>query len=333
MKNNPDPSEWGKANDSEQGRYVPPIPPRPSRKPTLRPSRKTWFIFAGAVISLGVVGSLLPERTASMGTALPTTAPTPETVAPSTPAVTLKQTTPSIMTPKSTATAKVSGSEASLDWWFDQGGNQINSTISVLDQFVAAAQGGDLAGAQLYCSRLQAYVSTWSPQNLMALPDPNPAVGAELVQAFEDGRTGTYIAAGKCAKFFEKNDMGVLSESAQFAAASSTDLDKVQTGMLRLQGLTPPSESDTAEIANTECVGAKFLYEDLFGISCDGAKSILQTVLETGAPLGARSQVTADFECYESSFVEQTEGISDMTCWARDDEGQRDHIVLEANYR
>lgn len=68
-------------------------------------------------------------------------------------------------------------------------------------------------------------------------------------------------------------------------------------------------------------------------IICDEAKAILQTVLDTGAPLGARSQVTAKYECYEGSAVEQVDGLPLMTCWALDATGQRAQVVLEANAR
>lgn len=230
-------------------------------------------------------------------------------------------------TPTPTPTPTMNAREASKDWWFDRGGNQINSTISVLDQFVAAAQAADLAGAQLYCSRLQAYASTWSPQSLMTLPDPDPAVGADLVQAFDDGRTGTYIAADKCAKFFEKNDQGALAQSMQFAAAGSTELDKVQTGLLRLQGLTPPWESDAAEVPQApsdmtevpqaECLGARFRYEKLAGISCDEAIAVLDRVQKTGTTNGARNLETSDYLCFYASYGESREGQADVICHSK----------------
>lgn len=80
-----------------------------------------------------------------------------------------------------------------------------------------------------------------------------------------------------------------------------------------------------------DCVGARYTYQNLQGVTCDEAKAILQTVLDTGAPLGARSQVTPEYECYESSYVEQTDGLPLMTCWALDANGQRGQVVLEAN--
>lgn len=107
-----------------------------------------------------------------------------------------------------------------------------------------------------------------------------------------------------------------------------------------IQSLTaaaPPPWGRTSSIpaapAVGECVGAKYTYQNLQGVSCDEAKSILQTVLDTGEPFGARSQVTPEYECYESSYVEQTNGLPLITCWALTPDGQRGHVVLEANSR
>lgn len=157
-------------------------------------------------------------------------------------------TTTPTKTPAPAPTPTMNAREASNDWWFDRGGNQINSAITVLDRYAAAAQSGNLADAQLNCSQLQDYASIWSPLSLLTLPDPDPAIGVDLVQAFEDGRTGIQIAADKCAKFLEKNDQGALSQSIQFATAGSSELDKLQTGLLRLQGLTPPEDPNTTEV-------------------------------------------------------------------------------------
>jgi hypothetical protein len=83
----------------------------------------------------------------------------------------------------------MNASEASHYWWFDRGGNQINSTISVLDRYAAAVQAGNLADAQLSCSQLQDYASMWSPQSLLHIPDLDPAVGDDLVQDWHSDRS------------------------------------------------------------------------------------------------------------------------------------------------
>jgi hypothetical protein len=200
------------------------------------------------------------------------------------------------------------------------GGNQINSTISVLDRFVAAARAGDLADAQLNCSQLQDYASMWSPQSLLHIPDPDPAVGDDLVQAFEDGRTGTQIVADKCAKFFEKDDQGALSQSIEFAAAGSSELDKVQTGMLRLQGLNPPADPDTAELpqaTQSGCLGARFRYEKLAGLSCDEAIAAWDRVQKTGK-VDHQYIETSDWLCFYPIPVESPADVLCLRSGAED---------------
>jgi hypothetical protein len=185
-----------------------------------------------------------------------------------------------------------------------------------------------LAGAQLNCSQLQDYASIWSPQSLLTLPDPDPAVGDDLVQAFEDGRTGTQIAADKCAKFFEKNDQGALAQSMQFATAGSSELDKLQTGLLRLQGFTPPADANTAEVPQTPfditgapqtaCLGARFRYENILGLSCDEAIAVLDRVQKTGTTNGARNLETSNYLCFYASYGESRDGQADVICHSKD---------------
>jgi hypothetical protein len=322
MGNNPDPSEWGQAKGPEQSGHLPPMPPRPPRKPKRQLSLKTWLIIAGAVVMLGIIGNVLPDRPGPTGTAFPT--PTPLTAAPTTPPVATQDrpaVTPTrrtvtktpVKTPTPTPTPTMNASEASHYWWFDRGGNQINSTISVLDRFAAAAQAGNLADVQVNCSQLQDYASIWSPQSLLHIPDLDPAVGDDLVQAFEDGRTGTQIAADKCAKFFEKNNQAALSQSIQYAAAGSAELVKVQTGLLRLQGLTPPGAPNTAEAtqATQPCLGARFRYEKLAGISCDEAIAAWDRVQKTGN-VDHQYIETSDWLCF---YPVPEESPADVLCF------------------
>lgn len=125
------------------------------------------------------------------------------------------------------------------------------------------------------------------------------------------------------------NDQVDLKAEAERFAASPRFRNQILPIIQSLTASSPPAPGEVT----TSCVGARFTYQGLQGVTCDEAKSILQTVLDTGRPLGARSQVTADFECYESSYVEKTEGSPDVMCWARNAEGTRDYIVLEANHR
>jgi hypothetical protein len=118
------------------------------------------------------------------------------------------------------------------------------------------------------------------------------------------------------------------AEAEQFAA-SPRFRNQILPIIESLTASSPPAPDKMT----SNCVGARFNYQNLQGITCDEAKAILQTVLDTGRPLGARSQVTDDYECGETSYGEQIEGAPEMRCWARNDQGLRDHLVLEANYR
>lgn len=125
-----------------------------------------------------------------------------------------------------------------------------------------------------------------------------------------------------------------LTADAEQFAESPEFLDEILPIIRSLAVSAPPAvEAAPAGPLVGPCEGARFIYELPMGITCDDAKSILQTVLDSGAPKGARSQVTADYECYESSYVEQSEGIADMTCWALDAYGFRHNVILEAYYR
>lgn len=138
MGKSPGLSDWGQADGPEQSGHMPPMPPRPPREPKRRLNPKTWLIIAGTVRGLGIIGNLLPERPGPTGTAFRTTKPS-LTAAPSTRPVAQDKptvpptrrvvTTPPTKTP--TPTPAMNAKKAADDWWFNQGGNQINSTITV----------------------------------------------------------------------------------------------------------------------------------------------------------------------------------------------------------
>lgn len=68
------------------------------------------------------------------------------------------------------------------------------------------------------------------------------------------------------------------------------------------------------EIAEATCVGDRYSYDNLQGLSCDDAKSILQTVSDTGTPFGARGRETPEFACFWSSLGEKAAGHADVIC-------------------
>ncbi|NOJ61012.1 hypothetical protein [Arthrobacter sp. 260] len=133
-----------------------------------------------------------------------------------------------------------------------------------------------------------------------------------------------------------KDQLNELTADAEQFAASAEFRNQILPIIQSLTASEPPTSIATqAPEANTNgsCMGAKYTYQNLAGITCDEAKSILQTVLDTGTAWGARSHVTDGFDCYESSYGERIEGSPHMMCWALTGEGARDYIVLEANYR
>ncbi|MHA7209511.1 hypothetical protein [Arthrobacter sp. MDT1-65] len=126
-----------------------------------------------------------------------------------------------------------------------------------------------------------------------------------------------------------------LTAAADQFTASSEFRSQILPIIQSLTASAAPAPGGVAPEAAGEstCGGARFVYENLQGVTCEEAKFVLQEVLDTGAPQGARSRITDDFECYETSYVERTEGLPDMTCWALTDEGLRDYPILDANYR
>lgn len=75
--------------------------------------------------------------------------------------------------------------------------------------------------------------------------------------------------------------------------------------------------------------GVQYTYENLQGIPCEEAKAILQVVSDTGEPIGARGQRTAEYHCFWSSAGERDAGHADVICVHRADGTD----LFEANYR
>lgn len=315
MGGNPGPSDWGQPYGPEHRGHMPPQPQRPPRKSKRRLSGKTWLMISGTVIVLGIIGSLLPDRPRSTGTAFPTTTPGPLTAAPSTPPTAkvsptvtpTQRTMTATATPTPTPAPMMNAQEASNRWWFDQGGNQIESSITALDSYEEAAREGEFANAQQHCWQLQDYASVRSPHSILSLPDLDPAVGADLVRAFENGRKDIQVVADRCADFFEKDDRRALSQSMLFASGASTQLRKVQAGLLRLQ-------RNTAGVPQTECLGASFRYEKIIGLSCGEAIAVLDRVQKTGTVQGARNLETNDYLCLYAGYMERRDGQPDVIC-------------------
>ena len=131
------------------------------------------------------------------------------------------------------------------------------------------------------------------------------------------------------------NDQVDFDAEAQEFAASPEFRNQILPIIQSLTASAPPEFIGVApeEPMEGSCVGARFTYLNLAGITCDEAKSIMQTTLDTGLPKGARGHVANGIECYESSYGERLEGSPDMMCWVLDAYGSRHDKILEANYR
>ncbi|WP_188539023.1 hypothetical protein [Kocuria dechangensis] len=73
--------------------------------------------------------------------------------------------------------------------------------------------------------------------------------------------------------------------------------------------------------AGATCVGARYSYLNLQGVTCQEAQEILQLVSDTGEPIGARGRRTADYHCFWSSIGEVEEGYADVICKPRNGDG------------
>lgn len=180
------------------------------------------------------------------------------------------------------------------------------------------------------------------------------AAGTGADTTLFDLRWGNYYQLS----FSGSQDLGRPAEEAELAAeakelaTSSRFRTQILPILQSLTASTPPTpdgledtESTPAEIPaptwsavpDTEatCVGQKYTYRNLQGITCEEAKAIMQVTMDTGEPYGARSHRTADYECYESSYGErlQDPSTSQFLCWALDGAGTRGKVVLEADFR
>ena len=96
--------------------------------------------------------------------------------------------------------------------------------------------------------------------------------------------------------------------------------------------LSPSDENvaadDGSPSAEAACVGERYMYEDLHGVTCVEAKAILQVVSDTGEPIGARGQRTEEYHCFWSSIGEVEAGHPDVLCVDRSTGAD----LLSANY-
>lgn len=97
-------------------------------------------------------------------------------------------------------------------------------------------------------------------------------------------------------------------------------------------GATPDSGGGISfvapEITEATCVGGRYSYDNLQGLSCDEAKAVLQEVSDTGTPFGARGRETTEYACFWGSLGEKAAGHADVTCRHQSEPG----ISLDAYF-
>lgn len=167
------------------------------------------------------------------------------------------------------------------------------------------------------------------------------ATGADPVFGDVQWGDGYLLSFGGSQMLGPNDEVDMAAEAEQFAAST-----RFRTQILPiLQSLTtasaPAPGASTGEAdgngasaapdpaVEAACAGVQYTYENLQGIPCEEAKAILQVVSDTGEPIGARGQRTAEYHCFWSSAGERDAGHADVICVHRADGTD----LFEANYR
>lgn len=130
------------------------------------------------------------------------------------------------------------------------------------------------------------------------------------------GRSGVEIAAGGYYVIFmgmvpldtatvPPTDAELLASATAFANSPTfAETAKVMASLTL----------DPGKVSAVGCLGAKYKYRMLTGISCDDAKAALDRVEKTGTPSGARNMETSEFYCFYASYGEKQSGQADVIC-------------------
>lgn len=71
---------------------------------------------------------------------------------------------------------------------------------------------------------------------------------------------------------------------------------------------------NTAKVVQAGCLGARFRYDKISGLSCDEAIAVLARVKKTGTGHGARNLETTDYVCFYAGAMESQSGQADVIC-------------------
>lgn len=108
-----------------------------------------------------------------------------------------------------------------------------------------------------------------------------------------------------------RRDVQTLSKEELFSAAAEFS---ASAGFGETAKVITSLRLNKAKVAQAGCLGARYRYEKIAGLSCDEAIAVLARVERTGAGNGARNLETADYLCFYPSVVESQNGQADVVC-------------------
>ncbi len=104
----------------------------------------------------------------------------------------------------------------------------------------------------------------------------------------------------------------VPPSEAELQASATTFANSPEFGETAKVMASLTLHPDKVQVAG--CLGARYKYLKLNGISCDDAKATLDRVEKTGKGAGARSTETTDYICFHASYGEKQSGQADVVC-------------------
>ena len=115
-----------------------------------------------------------------------------------------------------------------------------------------------------------------------------------------------------------RRDVPTPSKEELFAAAAafagSAEFKETARVITSLQ-LNP------ARVVQAGCLGARYRYDKIAGLSCDEAIAVLARVQATGTGYGARNYQTKDYVCFYAGAVESQNGQADVICRNKANDG------------
>lgn len=138
-----------------------------------------------------------------------------------------------------------------------------------------------------------------------SINDPEP-IGRSAVEVTQGGyyvSFSGFVPLRRDVQTPSKEEL--FSAAAEYAgSAAFGETAKVLTS-LRL---------NTDRVVKTGCLGERYRYEKIAGLSCEEVIAVLARVEKTGTFQGARNLETGDYVCFYPSIVESQNGQADVIC-------------------